>query len=80
MVSEFDLPCTACGEPLARSTIRPDDDVPVAVCSRCGTRHYPEATLETLEERRARRGSDPEGHPEDVPGAGTEPHREHGPE
>jgi transcription elongation factor Elf1 len=54
MVSEFDLPCTACGHPLSRSTLADavDDAVPVAVCPDCGTRHYPESALERLGARR----------------------------
>jgi transcription elongation factor Elf1 len=54
MVSEFDLPCTACGHTLSRSTLDAavDDGVAVAVCPECGTRHYPESALETLGARR----------------------------
>jgi len=51
MVSEFDLPCTACGHELARTTVATAGagGVTVAECLECGTRHYPESALETVE-------------------------------
>jgi len=53
MVSEFDLPCTACGHDLARTTgATPGASaVTVAECPECGTRHYPEAALENAQSR-----------------------------
>lgn len=55
MVSEFDLPCTACGHDLAEATVAAngsDGSVTVAVCPSCGTRHYPESALEGFRSRR----------------------------
>jgi uncharacterized Zn finger protein len=51
MVSEFDLPCTACGHDLARTTVATPGEggVTVAECGECGTRHYPESALDTVE-------------------------------
>ena len=51
MVSEFDLPCTACGHDLARTTVETpgEEGVTVAECAECGTRHYPESALDTVE-------------------------------
>ncbi len=50
MVSEFDLPCTACGHDLARATLPTagGSGVTVAECQNCGTRHYPESALHGL--------------------------------
>jgi uncharacterized Zn finger protein len=50
MVSEFDLPCTACGQDLVEAhVVAPSGDaqVTVAECQNCGTRHYPETALES---------------------------------
>jgi len=49
MVSEYDLPCTNCGHDLSRVTLA--GDVPVAKCPNCGTRHYPEGSLEAARGR-----------------------------
>lgn len=57
MISEFDLPCSACGSELRAVTIEPDElavrtggetSVVVAECRTCGERHYPEQTLSAL--------------------------------
>ena len=51
MVSEFDLPCTDCGQQLvARDLPAPSasDGVTVAECPSCGGRYYPEETLTHL--------------------------------
>ncbi|MFB6183004.1 MAG: hypothetical protein ABEI96_00475 [Haloarculaceae archaeon] len=52
MVSEFDLPCSECGDDLVRTTApapsRPGVELQVAECPTCGGRYYPEATLERL--------------------------------
>ena len=47
MVSEFDLPCTACGHDLTERTVQTANasGVTVAECPECGTRHYPESAL-----------------------------------
>jgi len=49
MVTEFDLPCTACGHALAATTVAAESgegSVTVAECPNCGIRHYPESALE----------------------------------
>ncbi|MDG5776339.1 hypothetical protein VB773_08885 [Haloarculaceae archaeon H-GB2-1] len=52
MVSEFELPCSECGDDLVQTTVpapsEPTVEVTVAECPSCGGRHYPEPTLERL--------------------------------
>lgn len=47
MVSEFDLPCTDCGQRLVETEIEgpAGNRVTVAECPDCGGRYYPESTL-----------------------------------
>lgn len=60
MVTEFDLPCTACGQELTAASVPTGDanaltdaeSVTVAECRNCGTRHYPEAALDGVRSRR----------------------------
>jgi transcription elongation factor Elf1 len=51
MVSEFDLPCTACGHALSETTLAVpgEEGVAVAECPACGTRHYPESALDSAQ-------------------------------
>jgi len=54
MVSEYDLPCTACGENLERATVTlsgVEARVAIAECDRCGARHYPRSALDALKSR-----------------------------
>lgn len=53
MVSEFDLPCTECGQRLDRATVATASDatVEIAECSNCGTRHYPKTALDSFRSR-----------------------------
>jgi predicted RNA-binding Zn-ribbon protein involved in translation (DUF1610 family) len=49
MVSEFDLPCTDCGQQLTRAEIElPSGRAQVAECPTCGSRYYPESALERV--------------------------------
>ncbi|MEF8853282.1 MAG: hypothetical protein V5A44_03835 [Haloarculaceae archaeon] len=49
MVTEFDLPCTDCGQELVRRQVAETGDVlTVAECPSCGERDYPEGTLSAL--------------------------------
>lgn len=73
MTSEFDLGCATCGGALQAETVETDAvrasrQVRVAVCADCGSRHYPERTLEALYTERR---------PEHVAGAGAQADREH---
>lgn len=54
MTTEFDLPCTACGDDLTRreATVSGiEKSVQVADCPRCGARHYPQKALLALRSR-----------------------------
>lgn len=55
MISEYDLDCTDCGEPLIRRELSAEtlgfdahDSLEVAECPDCGDRYFPETTLEQL--------------------------------
>ena len=51
MVSEFDLPCTDCDQPLQPTEIELSPGVgalTVAECPTCGSRYYPESALEQV--------------------------------
>ncbi|MBX0294370.1 hypothetical protein [Haloarcula nitratireducens] len=47
MVSEYDLPCSECGDSLVRAEVTTADGsvLVVAECQNCGGRHYPESAL-----------------------------------
>jgi len=75
MTTEFDLGCATCGGRLEERTLGADalranvtGPVDVAVCTDCGSRHFPERSLAALD---AERG------PEHVTGPGPESDREH---
>ena len=56
MPTEFDLSCTDCGGSLDERSVRPDEvpfanvsgPVAVAQCTECGSRYFPETTLERI--------------------------------
>lgn len=51
MVSEFDLPCTDCNQPLQRAEVESSPaggPLTVAECPTCGSRYYPESALEQV--------------------------------
>lgn len=51
MVSEFDLPCTDCGQDLVAQDLSESSatgDITVAECPSCGGRYYPEEALSRL--------------------------------
>lgn len=63
MTSEFDLPCSVCGDDLREVVLEPrelgiqvetDAAVLVAECQSCSERHYPEQTLADLERNQSR--------------------------
>ena len=56
MISEYDLDCTNCGEPLIKREVTGETlgfdtrgSLAVAECPDCGDRYFPETTLEKLE-------------------------------
>jgi YgiT-type zinc finger domain-containing protein len=56
MISEYDLDCTNCGEPLIKQEVTAEtlgfdagDSLEVAECPDCGDRYFPETTLERLQ-------------------------------
>lgn len=53
MISELDLPCSACGGELQKVEIQFENEttVIVAECRICDERHYPEQALTHLGER-----------------------------
>ena len=56
MPTEFDLPCATCGGPLAEQAVpadslkftRASETLSIAQCADCGSRYFPESTLERL--------------------------------
>ncbi|WP_167768429.1 hypothetical protein [Haloarcula amylovorans] len=50
MVSEYDLPCSECGDSLVRAEVTTADGstLTVAECRSCGGRYYPESTLQQI--------------------------------
>ena len=56
MPTEFDLMCATCGGSLDERSLGPDElpfenvsePVSVAQCSECGSRYFPETTLDRL--------------------------------
>jgi len=51
MVSEFDLPCTDCNQPLERAEVELSPEggpLTVAECPTCGGRYYPESALDQV--------------------------------